>query len=68
MDEKDEIMAMLVAYEETLRQLKDSDRLSDEAPQTFGDLAAKIRAVIERRVTADRHAVSRDDSDTTEGQ
>jgi hypothetical protein len=68
MDEKDEINAMLVAYEKTLQQLKATDRLSDEGAQTFGDLAAKLRAVIERRVTADRRGVPGDDSDTTEGQ
>ena len=66
MDDQDEINSMLRAYEKTLRKLKDTDRLSDEAPQTFGALAAKIRAVIERRLKKDRPEVARDEKERTE--
>lgn len=66
MDDQDEINSMLRAYEKTLRKLKDNDRLSDEAPQTFGALAAKIRAVIDRRLKKDRREVARDEGERTE--
>jgi hypothetical protein len=66
MDDQDEVNSMLRAYEKALRKLKDSDRLSDEAPQTFGALAAKIRAVIDRRLKKDRREVARDEGDRTE--
>jgi hypothetical protein len=66
MDDQDEITSMLRAYEKTLKKLKATDRLSDEAAQTFGALAAKIRAVIDRRLKPDRRVVPRDPSDRTD--
>jgi len=66
MDEQDEINSMLRAYEETLSKLKANDRLSDEASKTFGALAAKIRAVIDRRIKGDRQEVAHDEADHTD--
>ena len=66
MDEQDEINSMLRAYEETLSKLKADDRLSDEASQTFGALAAKIRAVIDRRIKGYRRDVAHDEADHTD--
>ena len=47
--ESDAITHLLRDYEKTLDDLKREDRLEQEAPTTFAELAAKVKAEVERR-------------------
>jgi len=55
----DTINHLLRDYEKTLDDLKREDRLEKEAPTAFAELAAKVKAEVERRSGADRRAQPR---------
>ena len=56
MTEKDDdpIIDMLRECEKTLNELKEKQKLAEVGLKPFADLAAKVRAEIERRAGADR--------------
>jgi hypothetical protein len=55
----DTITHLLRDYEKTLEDLKRAHRLEKEAPTAFAELAAKVKAEVERRGGAERRARSR---------
>ena len=55
----DTITHLLRDYEKTLDDLKREHRLEKEAPTAFAELAAKVKAEVERRSGAERRARSR---------
>ena len=55
----DTITHLLRDYEKTLDDLKREDRLEEEAPTAFAELAAKVKAEVERRSGAERRAQPR---------
>ncbi len=55
----DPITCLLGAYEKALKRLKRDRTLIERAPKTFGELAARVEAEIERRSGVDRRAVVR---------
>jgi hypothetical protein len=52
----DVITHLLLDYEKTLHDLKRQDRLEKEAPTAFAELAAKVKAEVDRRSGIDRRA------------
>jgi hypothetical protein len=52
----DVITHLLRDYEKSLDALKKEDRLVQEAPTKFAELAAKVKAEVERRTGMDRRA------------
>ena len=57
--ESDTINRLLRAYEKTLDGLKRDDRLQEQASTTFAELAAKVKAEVDRRRGIDRRAEAR---------
>ena len=55
----DAITHLLRDYEKTLHDLKRKDRLVKEAPTAFAELAAKVKAEVDRRTGIDRRAEAR---------
>ncbi len=55
----DTITHLLRDYEKTFDDLKRKDRLEREASTTFAELAAKVKAEIDRRTGIDRRAEPR---------
>jgi hypothetical protein len=62
-DEADVITHLLRDYEKTLDDLKKEHRLVQEAPTKFAELAAKVKAEVERRSGVDRRASTRPTAD-----
>jgi hypothetical protein len=62
-DEADVITHLLRDYEKTLDDLKKEHRLVQEAPTKFAELAAKVKAEVERRSGVDRRASARPTAD-----
>jgi hypothetical protein len=60
---EDAINDLLRGYEQELIRLEKQKRLLQDAPTTFGAFASRVKAEIERRVRADRRAVSRGTAD-----
>ena len=58
-DEPDIITHLLRDYEKALDTLKKEHRLVQEAPTKFAELAAKVKAEVERRSGVDRRAAAR---------
>lgn len=58
MDEQspDPITRLLRDYEKALERLKRQRTLTEHAPTTFGELASRVEAEIERRSGVDRRA------------
>jgi len=54
--ESDAINHLLRDYEKTLDGLKRDDRLQEQASTTFAELAAKVKAEVDRRRGVDRRA------------
>ncbi len=59
----DTINHLLRDYEKTFGDLKRKDRLEREASTTFAELAAKVKAEIDRRTGADRRVEPRPTGD-----
>jgi hypothetical protein len=57
--ESDPINHLLRNYEKTLDVLKREDRLQEQASTTFAELAAKVKAEVDRRSGIDRRAHAR---------
>jgi len=57
--EPDTINHLLRDYEKTLDGLKRQDRLQEHASTTFAELAAKVKAEVDRRAGVDRRAHAR---------
>jgi hypothetical protein len=55
----DVITDLLRDYERTFHTLKRQDRLEKEASTTFSELAAKVKAEVDRRNGIDRRAAPR---------
>jgi hypothetical protein len=55
----DVITHLLRDYEKTLDALKKEHRLVQEAPTKFAELAAKVKAEVERRSGVDRRSAAR---------
>jgi hypothetical protein len=58
-DNEDVINDLLRVSEKELRRSDQQQRLLEDAPTTFGTLASRVRAEIERRKNDDRRTVSR---------
>ena len=58
-DNEDVINDLLRVSEKELRRSDQQQRLLEDAPTTFGTLASRVNAEIERRKNADRRAVAR---------
>ena len=52
----DPITSLLHAYEKALNRLKRQRTLTENAPATFGELASRVEAEIERRIGVERRA------------
>ena len=61
-DSGDVINDLLRGYEKELSRLEQQQRLLEDAPSTFGALASRVLAEIERRKAADRRHTARADS------
>jgi hypothetical protein len=55
----DVINELLQGYEKELSRLQQQQRLLEDAPTTFGELASRVHAEVERRIAADRRAEPR---------
>jgi hypothetical protein len=55
----DVITHLLRDYEKTFHDLKREDRLEKEASTTFSELAAKVKAEVDRRTGIDRRTAPR---------
>jgi hypothetical protein len=55
----DVITHLLLHYEKTFDDLKREHRLEREAPTAFAELAAKVKAEVDRRSGIDRRAAPR---------
>ena len=58
--ESDAVNHLLRDYEKTLDDLKRENRLEKEARFAFAELAAKVKAEVDRRTGIDRRAAPRD--------
>jgi len=59
----DVITHLLRDYEKTLDDLKRQHRLEQEAPTAFAELAAKVKAEVDRRTGLDRRTQPRSTAD-----
>jgi hypothetical protein len=62
-DSEDVINDLLRGYEQELIRLEREQRLLQDAPTTFGQLASRVHAEIERRKAADRRTNERETPD-----
>jgi hypothetical protein len=58
-DSNDAINKLLQGYEKKFGRLQQQQRLVEDGPTAFGELASRVHAVVERRIAADRRATTR---------
>jgi hypothetical protein len=58
-EDADVVNELLVGYEKELSRLQQQQRLLEDAPATFGELASRLHAEVERRRNAERRTEPR---------